>query len=357
MNIFQAIRANNLDRVNLLLLRDNQLVKIVSSDGNTLLGLAAAENNTDIGQALINHGADVNGADQDSETPLMIAASLDYLDFVRLLLKHPDINVNAKNNDELGGDTALLLAVRAGSISIVELLLNNGADPNINSKNGFSPLMLSLARSKIVELLLQSNLIDVNAQDKLGVTAFNLAVGSNYSAAFKLLLARPDVDIDLPDFKGVTPLMVAALNSSKKTKKSITFDYIGALLDAGADPLMLYGNKIALDYAEDNVRLKQYTDDWTKRRQQAIQQLDQKFIVARRLRQGTQTRTGSQLELPSKDLTEGLIRKAEYDHLCKGLQSNLTKPGVIALARSLRIKTSNQTKIQLCAEIAGRLTI
>jgi hypothetical protein len=144
--------------------------------------------------------------------------------------------------------------------------------------------------------------------------------------------------------------------------------YVNALLDAGADPLIKDNlGRTALDYSRivsrgqdisaKEIRLTQAMADWTSRKDMAVSDLNKKFLVARRLRQGTQTTTGSSLQLPSRDLTEGITRKAEYDNLCMGLQNNLNKPGVIALARSLRIPTSNQTKLQLCSEIAKRLTI
>jgi len=37
------------------------------------------------------------------------------------------------------------------------------------------------------------------------------------------------------------------------------------------------------------------------------------------------------------------------------IQSNLMKPGVVALAKSLRIETANKTKNQLCGEIAKQI--
>ena len=80
-------------------------------------------------------------------------------------------------------------------------------------------------------------------------------------------------------------------------------------------------------------------------------------MIARRLRMGVDTSEGSRLELPQRQLAEGIVRNSEYSNLCMDLQSNLTKPGVIALAKSLNIKTTGQTKSQLCNEIAKRLTI
>jgi hypothetical protein len=80
-------------------------------------------------------------------------------------------------------------------------------------------------------------------------------------------------------------------------------------------------------------------------------------MVARRLRRGIDTTEGTTLELPQKEITDYIIRSAEYDNLCKSIQTNLSKPGVIALARSLKIQTANKTKLQLCTEISNKLII
>jgi hypothetical protein len=109
--------------------------------------------------------------------------------------------------------------------------------------------------------------------------------------------------------------------------------------------------------ADDKPLIQEAMAIWEKGTLDSTQSLTKKFMVTRRLRQGTTTTEGHLLELPQRQLAEGIIRKAEYDNLCKGLQSNLNKPGVVALARSLQISTSNRTKTQLCEEIAGKLII
>jgi hypothetical protein len=158
---------------------------------------------------------------------------------------------------------------------------------------------------------------------------------------------------------GSTPLIIAAMMPVRKCVDNTVF--IRLLLEAGADPFMegqkeMTANDHAVDFAQ-HVLLVNAMALWEKDKANAINELTKKFMIAKRLRQGTQTAQGYTLELPSRDLTEGLIRKAEYDNLCVGLQTNLGKPGVIALAKSLRIPTSNQTKSQLCTAIAKRLTI
>jgi hypothetical protein len=58
-----------------------------------------------------------------------------------------------------------------------------------------------------------------------------------------------------------------------------------------------------------------------------------------------------------KEIGDNIMQRSEYDNLCFGLQSNLTKPGVVALAKSLAINTTRQTKTQLCNDIASKLIL
>jgi hypothetical protein len=121
---------------------------------------------------------------------------------------------------------------------------------------------------------------------------------------------------------------------------------------------MTYKGKTSLFYVKDDSLNKKLVVDamakWEKGNAAASNNLQKKFIVARRLRQGITTE-GIRLQLPQKELSEGIVRKAEYDNLCRNIHNNLDKPGVIALAKSLHIQTNDQTKTQLCQAIAKRL--
>ena len=61
------------------------------------------------------------------------------LRIVRLLLDR-GANVNIQNNY---GQTALIVASRKGRIDIVESLLDSGADPNIRNNDGGTALMIA----------------------------------------------------------------------------------------------------------------------------------------------------------------------------------------------------------------------
>lgn len=143
---------------------------------------------------------------------------------------------------------------------------------------------------------------------------------------------------------GRTALMFAVMLGDPK--------YVQMLLEAGADPLIKDKNgKTASQLYIKDPKISQMTYKadaiWLSEESKAKHDLQQKFMISQRLR--------TDQTLPQRQLGDYIIRRSEYDNLCTGLQSNLNKPGVVALAKSLRIPTSNKTKIELCGEIADIL--
>lgn len=76
---------------------------------------------------LLRNHANPNIRDNDGNTPLHIAAQIDYSDAVRWLLV-VQADVNARNNR---GETPLILAVQQRNAGVVRQLVDGGADPGI----------------------------------------------------------------------------------------------------------------------------------------------------------------------------------------------------------------------------------
>jgi ankyrin repeat protein len=141
-------------------------------------------------------------------------------------------DVNTQN--DLGA-TPLRLAACQGSLEAMQFLLETGADPNIATYEGQTPLT-KLTRVEVwkdedqaVEAAkeLLNHEADVNHQTVTGTTALHFAIDGNRLKLARCLLesgARPNIQ----DKRGATPLRLAACQGSLEAMQF--------LLEAGADP-------------------------------------------------------------------------------------------------------------------------
>ena len=98
----------------------------------------------------------VNTADRDGHTPLIIAAREGKDEAVRDLL-HRGADLEARSNK---GKTALHYAAANGHAEVIKILLQQGADVDARDRDGHTPLMLA-ANYGCNECV--ANLLDFNA--------------------------------------------------------------------------------------------------------------------------------------------------------------------------------------------------
>jgi ankyrin repeat protein len=110
-----------------------------TSDGNSYLNLTIRFNHLELAELLLKHGASPNLPDSHHSLALHLALLSERSDIVALLLRYPHTDVNISNKN---GETALHLAVRNGSIELVQLLINHGADARRLSAFG-TPLYIA----------------------------------------------------------------------------------------------------------------------------------------------------------------------------------------------------------------------
>ncbi|KAI4113321.1 MAG: hypothetical protein LQ338_008196, partial [Usnochroma carphineum] len=185
-------------------------VMAVASDGLTPIASVRAISPASFLELLLKAGVKIRTRDISDETPLM-----------RQLIKTDDVNTAKRlfEQHSLNEPTekplfskALLLASHLGSMGIIDMLLDYGAD--INSKDQSDQTALHLASSKselaCIKLLLARG-ADTEAQDKCGRTSlFHAAEWGHEDCLFTFLCNGANVNAQ-DDF-GTTALLMASKN-------------------------------------------------------------------------------------------------------------------------------------------------
>ncbi|HEV2702404.1 MAG TPA: ankyrin repeat domain-containing protein [Steroidobacteraceae bacterium] len=158
----EAVKAANFELVRMLLDAGAHADQ-PNADGQTPLMLAAHVGAVRIAGLLLRHGANVNAREQwRGQSALMWAAAQDYPQMVRLLVQHgAQVNVRETYNDWLdkatqitsepraqyrpeGGLSPLFYAIRAGCEDCVETLVKAGANVDMPTPEGVTPLISAI---------------------------------------------------------------------------------------------------------------------------------------------------------------------------------------------------------------------
>ncbi|KAK0442337.1 ankyrin repeat-containing domain protein [Armillaria borealis] len=212
-----------------ILLASGANLDCADAEERTPLIYAARAATVDIVACLLRHGANTSVTDRWGRTPLMWAVSAVSEDAVKQLLQSHSISedINAVSR-EVTPESALSLAVRGGSLGMVNLLL--GVDGMIVHPVGRTRSILAdVASVDIAQSLLARPDIQPDWKDDRLMTPLSYAAQEGRAGVVALLIQRDDVDVNSKDFCGMTPLAHAAV--SKRV------DVVKVLLEhSGVDP-------------------------------------------------------------------------------------------------------------------------
>lgn len=206
---------------------------------NPLIMAVYAENRLRV-ERLLRQGLNPNVRDSDGLTPLMIASLNGFLDLCVLLLQ---AGADAFLTSHHGNTTAELAFDEYGKV-LVEALSGCDFEPNDLDKaiEQLSPDMKQVAESvvdKVADQLAARRKHRPEAEELCRV------VRENRLEELRTLLRSPDVDVNVRDWSGRTPLMSAAENAH--------MDACVLLLQAKADAgLTASGSMRAADFAARN---------------------------------------------------------------------------------------------------------
>ncbi len=153
LDIFEATAAGKAGIVSEILNKDPKALQRWSPDGFTALHFAAFFNRPEIAGILLKQKADASAVARNpmKVTPLHSAAAANSGSVVRLLLE----NGAPPNVRQEGGWTPLHEAAQIGDMDMVKSLVEHGADPQAKSDDGKTPADMAQAKghTDIVKLL------------------------------------------------------------------------------------------------------------------------------------------------------------------------------------------------------------
>lgn len=168
---------------------------LVCDRGSSSLHRAIAFERIDVARKLLDHpdiDVDIVDSSRGDQTPLMLAAGLRLREIVSILVNKPELDVNLQCGDSQ--TTALHCAVESGSARIVRMILSH-PEIEVNKGNRWCTPLISAATSgytSVVEALLDHG-ADTELQEgaeKASGTALNRAIDYGYTSIVRVLLDR-----------------------------------------------------------------------------------------------------------------------------------------------------------------------
>ncbi len=189
-------------------------------------------------EVLLNAGLDIEIRNLENLTPLHISAQVGALDVVECLLKR-GANVNAITAQ---GENAICFAVTGASdfqftrshkmnennkARIIKLLHRYGCNINHVSKEGLTPLGYAIyfRYNEIMASLLTLD-VDVNLKDSHGLTPLMRAFECENYFAINTLLKHPKIDLHKVDHNGQNILFYIARNDDSQENTSLFLEMI-----------------------------------------------------------------------------------------------------------------------------------
>lgn len=219
--LHQACMNNNLSQVQEILQNSEDSAKDIierDQDNRTPLHWATSFQCNEIVTYLLSHMKTIDLdtlTDEAGWTPFHIAASVGNLFILKELFERdikPDINLQT-----VQGVTALHLAVSKSHFTVVDYLLNNGANVRIRDKKGQIPLhrAVAIGSIKLVTLLCDKS-SPINWKDNQSWSPLFHALAEGHGDVAILLVNNYDADKDQEDNNGNKAADVSLNDEVKK---------------------------------------------------------------------------------------------------------------------------------------------
>ena len=266
--LHQYAHRNDAEKAVELVLNDGLDINTPALCNRTPLLWASLSSSGEFIETLIDLGANVNAQrTDDKEAPLTLSSGWNKFMAVYLLLdRGADANIASAD-----GNSPLHTAVSKGFFDITKLLVEKGSYVNLQNKEGRTPLFLSVKNKheQLIKLLIE-NEADVRIGYKENSTErFYLVRGKNrgraawhYIAGEQVnepeiidLLVKSGANVNAQDAEGFTPLHMAAIHGNLKIVKKLVD------LDADVNIVTTDGKNAAeLAHLNEELEIEEYLE-------------------------------------------------------------------------------------------------
>ena len=197
-----AVAEKRTDVVQVLIDAGSDFARTSIRTGTTALHNACCNGALDIVKMLVRAGAGVLPFDEEGFTCLMRAAQYEETETVRYLLSLPEVDVNQRNDYETHqrSETALYYVVDDNLTSMVQVLIDAGADIDAQNHEGCSPLHSACASGglNVVKMLVEAG-AGVRVTNDEGRTCLIFAARFGHTETVRYLVGLPEVELNHRD--------------------------------------------------------------------------------------------------------------------------------------------------------------
>ncbi|XXG67161.1 hypothetical protein AAC387_Pa06g0569 [Persea americana] len=184
-------------------------IDVKDDDGETPLIHATRQGHFATAKYLLDHGADPAASSELGATPLHHAAGIGNIELLKLLISK-GIDIDSQSD----AGTPLIWAAGHGQQDAVKVLLEQYANPNVETDDNITPLLSAVAAGSVhcLELLIQAGAVaNISAG---GATPLHIAADIGSTEIITCLL-KAGADPDFCDEDGLKPIQVAAARGNR----------------------------------------------------------------------------------------------------------------------------------------------
>jgi hypothetical protein len=214
-NLMNTSADNNDEQITQFLIENGADLNIQNNRGDTALIFAIELSNKNAIELLIKKGANVNITNNKKENAIFYTPNdenhTNVLEMMKLLI---EANINVNQQDEQG-ETILMKLIRSGKpyaqTQYIQLLLDNGADPNLKNISGYN--VLDQAYENIDNIDREViEIIETNMSHK----KLRFGMNINHTAKHFDLIEGTESDVLIADYIKEDPLNVVIMHGTNQ---------------------------------------------------------------------------------------------------------------------------------------------